>query len=104
MARQSLRIVIVLGALITLVGGTGIFAVFTDRATAGNNSVTSGERPRAAELKIAPEDPSQHPAGAALCSPAVTPWDDDTTTAQFTVGSIQPGQNMQSAYLCLWNA
>jgi predicted ribosomally synthesized peptide with SipW-like signal peptide len=35
MGRQSLRIVMVLGVLVTLVGGTGIFAAFTDRATTG---------------------------------------------------------------------
>ena len=104
MGRHALRITIVLGMLVTLLGGTGIFATFTDRATAGDNSVTTGERARAAELKIAAEDPSQYPAGTPLCMPAITPWQDDTTTGQFTAGSLHPGDNLQPAYLCLWNA
>lgn len=99
MGRHALRITILLGVLITLVGGTGIFAVFTDRATAGENSVTTGERPRAAELKIA--TPSEE---GAMCAPATTSWADDTETAQFTAGSLQPGQDLAPAYLCLMNA
>ena len=104
MGRQTLRITIVLGMLVTLLGGTGIFATFTDRATAGDNSVTTGERARAADLKIAAYDPSQALAGQTFCLPATTQWDDDTTTAQFTAGSLQPGQHMGPAYLCLLNA
>jgi predicted ribosomally synthesized peptide with SipW-like signal peptide len=104
MGRQTLRITIVLGMLVTLLGGTGIFATFSDRATAGDNSVTTGERAKAADLKIAAVDPSEQPAGATLCVPATTTWSDDTTTAQFTAGSIQPGDHLQPAYLCLLNA
>ena len=37
----------------TLIGGAGIFAVFTDRAKTGSSSVTSGERASAADLLIA---------------------------------------------------
>src|SRR5690348_3456865 len=104
MGKQTLRITIVLGMLVTLLGGTGIFATFSDRATAGDNSVTTGERARAADLKIAPADPSQQPAGATLCLPATTQWTDDTTTGQFTAGSLHPGDNMGPSYLCLLNA
>jgi hypothetical protein len=42
-----------LGSLVTLMGGTGIFAVFTDRATTGTSKVDSGARASAADLKIA---------------------------------------------------
>jgi predicted ribosomally synthesized peptide with SipW-like signal peptide len=104
MGRQTLRITIVLGMLVTLLGGTGIFATFSDRATAGDNSVSTGERAKAADLKIAADDPSQRPAGQGLCLPASTPFSDDTTTAQFTAGAIQPGDHLQPAYLCLRNA
>lgn len=65
MGRQALRITILLGVLITLLGGTGIFAVFSDRATTGVNDVTSGELGRAADLLIAvdpsPHDPQSNP-------------------------------------------
>lgn len=103
MGRQTLRITIVLGMLVTLLGGTGIFASFTDQATAGQNSVTTGERPRAADLQIAPFDPAGWPAGTTMCLPATSAFADDTTTAQFNTGSLQPGENMQDAFLCLWN-
>jgi len=53
MNRQLLRGVMVLGVILTLVGGTGIFAVFTDRATTATNNVSSGELPHAADLQIA---------------------------------------------------
>ena len=49
MGRHTLRITIVLGMLVTLLGGTGIFATFTDRATGGQATVSSGARPKAAE-------------------------------------------------------
>jgi predicted ribosomally synthesized peptide with SipW-like signal peptide len=101
MARHALRITILLGVLITLVGGTGIFAVFSDRATAGENSVTTGERPRAADLKLAAASPEE---AGVMCAPATTQWADDTETAQFTAGSLQPGQGLAPAYLCLMNA
>ncbi|HJP88318.1 MAG TPA: hypothetical protein VJ850_04720 [Candidatus Limnocylindrales bacterium] len=107
MGKQTLRITIVLGMLVTLLGGTGIFATFSDRATAGDNSVTTGQRPRAADLKIAAVDLSQLPAGATICSPAATNFTDDTTTGQFTgvgIGAIQPAVNLPDAFLCLLNA
>lgn len=53
MRRPLALSLIVLGLVVTLIGGTGLFAPFTDRATTGVNSVTSGERPRAADLKLA---------------------------------------------------
>src|SRR3954471_5430377 len=50
MRRPALVTIIVLGSVVTLVGATGIYAEFTDRATTGTNTATSGERPRAADL------------------------------------------------------
>lgn len=64
MERQVLRITILLGVLITMLGSTGIFAVLTDRATTGVNDVTSGELGRAVDLQIAtagPHDPQVNP-------------------------------------------
>jgi hypothetical protein len=77
MTRHSLRIVIVLGALITLLGGTGIFAVFSDRATTGPSDVTSGSLAKAADITIAsaqPQDPMN--SGPFICD---QPQDDLTT-------------------------
>ncbi|HEV8403204.1 MAG TPA: hypothetical protein VGQ31_09235 [Candidatus Limnocylindrales bacterium] len=80
MARHSLRIVIVLGMLITLVGGTGIFAVFSDRATTGPSDVTTTALGKAADLKIAaaqPQDPMN--SGPFMCADFV----DDLSTPLF---------------------
>lgn len=104
MGRHTLRAIMVLGVLVTLVGGTGIFAVFTDRATAGPNDVSSGTRPRSVDLKIEPavlDESSQINCDAAL---DLMLWDqDDTTTAQFSAANIQPGADLGYAYLCLKN-
>ena len=106
MGRQALRITILLGVLVTLLGGTGIFAVFTDRATAGENSVTSGERPRAADLQI--EVPTVHAATGLDCEADGDAngefFSDDTTTAQFTATNVQPNSTVGGAFVCIRNA
>jgi predicted ribosomally synthesized peptide with SipW-like signal peptide len=95
MGRHSLRIIMVLGALVTLVGGTGIFAVFTDRATGGDNTVTSGTRPKSADLRIEPAV-LDAATGTFNCDGDLDGllWqNDDTTTAQYTVADVQPGNS-----------
>jgi len=83
MGRHSLRIVIVLGALITLLGGTGIFAVFSDRATSGTNDVTSGGRGHAADITIATAAVS---GGTVVCDT----FTDDLATGFFSLTDLQP--------------
>jgi hypothetical protein len=97
MIRHSLRIVIVLGALITLLGGTGIFAVFSDRATTGSNDVTSGALGHAADLQIAT---------AAVDSGALTcdAFSDDLATGFFSLTDLQPSTgDSYRGYFCLKN-
>jgi hypothetical protein len=104
--RHALRITILLGILITLIGGTGIFAVFTDRATTGSNSAETGSRQQAVDLKIET---------ALLDVPVNCDGDldgtlfnhDDLTTGIFSVSGIQPGDypaDADVAYVCLLNA
>jgi hypothetical protein len=100
MARNPLRIVIVLGVLITLLGGTGIFAVFSDRATTGSNDVTSSALGRAADLLIAvdptPHDPQSSP-----------PFDCGTFSDDLATGLFSFTTNMSNgngANVCLRNA
>lgn len=104
MGRHSLRLTVILGLLITALGSTGIFAVFSDRATAGEDSVTSGARPRAADLRIAPPDVLGRASGFVSCGD----FQDNTTTPQFTVTNVQPGQdllpgNPSGSWVCLTN-
>jgi len=99
MGRQTLRITIVLGMLVTLLGGTGIFATFTDRATTGTSSVSSGERPKAADLKIAAANPDTT-SGNFNCGT----YADDLEGTLISASDVQPGQTAGSAYLCVKNA
>ena len=105
MERHSLRIVIVLGVLVTLLGGTGIFAVFTDRATTGPATITSGERTPAADLKITLAAMTGD--GSVNCDPdldgTILPLD-DLVSPLFTATDLQPGQTANQSYLCLINA
>jgi hypothetical protein len=98
MARHSLRIVFVLGMLITLIGGTGIFATFSDRATTGTSDVTSGALNKAADIKIAsaqPQDPMN--SGPFLCDPQ----EDDLITPLFTFTATQG--SLYEHFFCLYN-
>lgn len=105
MGRQSLRIIMVLGALVTLVGGTGIFAVFTDRATTGTNTAESGERPKAAELRIARASLlSVEGSETVIDCSAYSSSTDDLATGLLTVSNLQPYGSVENVYVCLDNA
>jgi hypothetical protein len=99
MNRRLLVSLMAFGAVITLVGAAGIFAVFTDRATTGTNSVTSGARASAAHLQIAQGVPGDTNCG-------VTPaFSDDLATGIFTITDAQPdGFLSPSRHVCLRNA
>ena len=98
MGSQSLRIVMVLGVLVTLVGGTGIFAAFTDRATTGANTVTTGPRPHAADIRISP---ASVVGGMVTCDAALE--SENLTTGLFEVAAFQPGSAAEPAYVCIKN-
>ena len=100
MGRHALRITILLGVLITFVGSTGIFAVFSDRATTGVNDVTSGELGRAADLLIA-VDPALHDPQS---SPpfACGTFSDNLATGLFSFTATSGSGN--DANVCIRNA
>lgn len=97
MGRHSLTTVMALGVVVSLLGGAGIFAVFTDRATTGENSAISGERPHLEALQLAPASIAQDQ------SIACGAFSDDLATALITVTDLQPGGGW-GGYLCLENA
>lgn len=105
MGRQSLRLTMLLGVLITALGGTGIFAAFTDRATTGTNSAETGPRPLAVDLKISLADAvAGSPVNCDAEGDAFPFDDDDLTTGLFAATNLQPGGGGgQSADLCLAN-
>jgi DNA-binding beta-propeller fold protein YncE len=101
-----MRTILALGVVVTLVTNAGILAVFTDRATTGDNSATSGEfngggggggrnGPSGLEIAEATLDPD---AGTVLCGDFV----DDLATGPFAMLDVQPGTE-ETAYACLRN-
>jgi hypothetical protein len=98
MGRHALRITILLGILITLVGGTGIVAVFSDRALTGPSDVKSAELAKAADLKIAaaqPQDPMN--SGPFNCDV----YSDDLTTPLLNFATNVGGGS--ESFVCLVN-
>jgi hypothetical protein len=105
MARQSLRVTMLLGMLITIVGGTGIFAVFTDRATTGTNSVETGARPSAVNVRIAEALVDENLSTISCDVNQGVTFTDDLATGIFSVENLQPDSaTAAAAYVCLENA
>ena len=86
MGRHSLSTVMALGAVISLLGGAGLFAVFTDRAITGQNSVIAGEQPHFEALQLASAEltPDQ--------SVACGTYADDLSTPLVTLTNAQPSE------------
>ena len=97
MERHMLRLTLVLGVLVTILGGTGVFATFSDTAMGGENSVTSGARPSAADILIATATAAN---GVTTCGS----FSDNTSTAQFSVTDLQPTSAPTTTFVCLQNA
>jgi hypothetical protein len=95
MRRPLALSLIVLGLVVTLIGGTGLFAPFTDTATTGVNSLTSGTRPKAADIQLA-----WPVAGPTACASAA--YEEDSTTPGHTATDIQPGYS-NTQHFCLRN-
>jgi hypothetical protein len=76
---------VVLGLVVTAIGGTGIFVVFTDRATTGPNTASSGERASAADIQLAIAIPDAN--GGYACGA----FDEHLANPFFTVSDVQPG-------------
>ena len=95
MRRPLALSLIVLGLVVTVIGGTGLFAPFTDTATTGVNSLTSGTRPKAADIQLA-----WPVAGPTACATAT--YVEDSTTPGHTATDIQPGFTDEK-HFCLRN-
>jgi predicted ribosomally synthesized peptide with SipW-like signal peptide len=96
MRRPLLVSLMTLGLTVTVVGGMGVFAPFTDRATTGQNSVTSGARPRAADLQL---NYGTNTFDACVAGP----FADDSTTPGHTATDAQPGY-ADGRIFCVKNA
>jgi predicted ribosomally synthesized peptide with SipW-like signal peptide len=96
--RALLTSIAALGGVITLASTTGVFAVFTDRATTGTNSFATKDLPRAADLQIA--------AGSAGTNWSVScgTYSDDLQTGLVSVSNVTANQTSDSGFVCLKNA
>lgn len=95
MRRSLLATITVLGALICLVGGTGLFAALTDTATTGTNTVRSDVLATSIDVKLAA---ATYSAGTTDCGSFV----DNLSTELFTTTDLAPGQG-NLAFFCLRN-
>lgn len=98
MRRQPLLTTIMaLGCVVTLAGVTGVFAVFTDRATTGSNSFESQDLAQAADLQIADGTPA---GGPISCGSYV----DDLATGVLAMSDVAAsGGGGSTSWICLRN-
>ena len=102
--RSVLLTLATLGALVSVVGGVGLFAALTDTATTGPSTAQSGALGGSADLRIATAFiPDGSAPGANL---ACGPFSENLATGPFTVsigaphsGTVQDGR----AYFCVTN-
>jgi len=97
--RSVLTTMMAVGVVITLTGASGIFAVFTDRATTGTNSYASRAEPRAADLQLAAVT-STGDGTVLTCGTYV----DDLATGIIEASDRAPNDGAGSQFLCVRNA
>jgi hypothetical protein len=87
-----------LGAVITLAGVNGIFAIFTDRATTGTNSAASRAEAASADIQIAAAS-LDTTTGASTCGT----YFEDLATGVIEVTDIAPFVDLAQASVCIKN-
>lgn len=97
MRRSVLISLVVLGSLISLIGGTGLFAALSDSARTGTNTVDSAALAGSADIQIAT---ATRPAGSPF---ACGTYSEDLASGFFTAADVGPGYSSQYAYFCIKN-
>lgn len=93
--RRLLTVTMALGLVITAMNFTGIFAVFTDRATTGSNDADSGTLQATADLQIGVTESSQ-------CTGAE--YSEDLITGVVSESGLTPGSAASDVlFICLKN-
>jgi len=95
--RSLLLTASVLGLLICLIGGTGLFAALTDSAHTGTNSIDSAALPGSADLKLAN---ASYDANGYSCGT----FSDDLATGLFNYADDAPAGFGIGNALCIQNA
>ncbi len=99
MRRSSLLTLAALGALICLIGGSGLFAALTDTARSGTNSVDSAALAASADIQI-----------ARATIPGATPpnftcgsLSEELASGFFSAADVNAGYSAGPAYFCVKN-
>ena len=99
--RPMLRTIVALGIVVSVVSGAGVFAVFTDHATTGSNSVVSGTLASAADLQLATATPIVV-GGVETTQVTCGTYVDDLVTGLISVtNAAQSVSYLQRSYFCL---
>lgn len=96
MRRSVLITLVVLGSLISLIGGTGLFAALVDTASTGVNSVDSAGLPPSADIQLAAATDFDFPV------PCGT-FEDDLEIPFVVHDDLQPGQQTITKMFCIKN-
>ena len=97
MRRPVLITVAVLGILVALIGGTGLFAALTDTARTGTNTVDSAALAASADIRLA--NATRDGGGPITCGA----YSDNLASGFFTVADVGPGWPGQTAHFCIKN-
>ena len=102
MRRPVLITLVLLGSLISLIGGTGLFAALTDNARTGTNTVDSAALAGSADIQIATATRAPIP-GFSGTPFACGTYSEDLASGFFTVSDVAPGYSSEFAYFCIKN-
>ena len=100
--RPLLTSIAALGGVITLASTTGVFAVFTDRATTGTNTFATKGLPRAADLQLAPGDITIDDTSGIWTVNCGT-YDDNLATGLVTLTDAVPLDGYSTDFVCVKN-
>ena len=99
MRRSVLLSVAVLGALVCVIGSSGLFAALTDTARSGVNSADSAALAASADIRLATASFGGDPATVTCGS-----FGENLSTAVFAVADAQPRANaLDEQYFCIRN-
>jgi hypothetical protein len=98
MRRPVLVTVAILGLVIVLIGGTGLFAALTDTARTGTNQVDSAGLAASADIQLATAT-REYP-GPIVCGT----YSENLTSGFFTVADVAPGYSSSNpTFFCIKN-
>ncbi len=100
MRRSILLTLALLGALVSVVGGLGLFAALNDTAVTGTNAAESGSLTASADIQLATATAPAEGSTQIQCGT----FADNLATAIFDVADVGLGYTSETVYVCVKNA